>query len=92
VVADERGPQKDPTITIPWLVDAKTTKEEVMENCQKVEPLGSLSQGKIIVYAVNYDQEKGQLICSLNGEYQLVLIFDEKEVVKRHSIVKYRFR
>jgi hypothetical protein len=81
---------KDPKTTIPWLVDGTTTKEEVLQNFQNVDPLRTLSQGKIVIYAVNFDQQKGQITCSNECEYQLVLVFDENNVVKRHSILKNR--
>lgn len=82
--------EKDPTTTIPWLVDGKTTKEEVVQNFPNVEPLRTLNQGKIIIYAINLVQQKGQITCSTECEYQLVLVFDEKDIVKRHSILKNR--
>ena len=82
--------EKDPKTTIPWLVDGKTTREDVLRNFQNVEPLRSFSQGKIVIYAVNFDEQKGQLTCSTEGEHQLVVVFDEKDVVKRHSILKNR--
>jgi hypothetical protein len=101
VVADE----KDPTTTIPWLVDGKTTREEVMQNFRKVEsvqPLRTLSQGKILIYAINFDKQNGEFACPTKCEYywkdceprltecdyQLVLVFDKNNVVKRHSILK----
>jgi hypothetical protein len=82
--------EKDPKTTIPWLVDGTTTKEEIMQNFQNVDPLRTLSQGKIVIYAVNFDQEKGPITCSTECEYQLVLVFDENNVVKRHSTLKNR--
>jgi hypothetical protein len=82
--------EKDPTTIISWLVDGRTTREEVLMNFQNVEPLRTLSQGKIVIYAVNFDQQKGQITCSTECEYQLVLVFDENNVVKRHSILKNR--
>ena len=100
LVADE----KDPT-TLPWLVDGKTTREEVMQSFRKVEsvqPLRTLSQGKILIYAINFDKQNGEFACPTKCEYywkdceprltecdyQLVLVFDKNNVVKRHSILK----
>lgn len=101
VVADEINP----TTTIPWLVDGKTTKEEVMRNFRKVEsvqPLRTLSQGKILIYAINFDKQNREFACPTKCEYywkdceprltecdyQLILVFDKNNVVKRHSILK----
>jgi len=83
--------EKDSTTTISWLIDGKTTKEEVMRNCRDITLMRTLSQGKILIYCVNFDQQKGQFTCSLPCViYELVLIFDERDIVKRHSIVKNR--
>lgn len=80
--------EKDPITTIAWLVDGKTTKEEIIHNCSNVNPIGSLTQGKILIYAVNFDQQKSQITCSDKGDYQLILVFDEHDVMERHSILK----
>jgi len=75
-----------PRTTFPWLVDGRTTKEEVMgnENFRDVNPK-ILSQGKILVYCIDLDAQK---IC----HNQLVLVFDEKDIVKRHSTLGFRER
>jgi hypothetical protein len=80
--------EKDPTTAIPWLSDGKTTKEEVMQYFRDVQPIRTLSKGKIFIYGITVDKEKGQLPCWVGCDYQLVLVFDEKDIVKRHSILK----
>jgi len=83
VVADEED-------LFPLIIDGKTTREEIKQNCPYIEALAltSLGQGRIIVYGVDFDQQKGRFICSRGTESQLVLVFDEKGILKRHSILK----
>jgi hypothetical protein len=79
---------KRPTTTLPWLIDGKTTKEEVMqnENFRNVNPR-SLSRGKILVYCIDFNEQKG-FVGSTTCHNQLVLVFDEKDIMKRFSILK----
>jgi hypothetical protein len=81
--------EKRPTTTLPWLVDGKTTKEEVIrnENFRDVKPR-SLSQEKILVYCIDWDEKKSQFVGSTTCSHQLVLVFDEKDILKRFSILK----
>ena len=86
-VADE----KDYRTAIPWLVDGKATKEEVIQKCSKIIPLAVMSQGKILVFNVKFNPRDGQIVCSPSSaprDYQLVLVFDENNDVKRHSILE----
>ena len=79
---------KRPTTTLPWLIDGKTTKEEVMqnENFRNVNPR-SLSRGKILVYCIDFNKQIG-FVGSTTCSHQLVLVFDGKDIVKRFSILK----
>jgi hypothetical protein len=83
VVANEKD-------LFPLLIDGKTTREEIKQNCPYIEDLTitSLSQGRIVFYSVDFDQNKGRFICPPGTESQLVLVFDEKDILKRHSILK----
>lgn len=87
-VIDEERPT-----TFIWLVDGKTTKEEVIrnENFRGVNPR-ILSQGKILVFCINWDEQKAQYVGSTTCYHQLVLVFDEKGIVKRHSTLGNRYR
>jgi len=81
--------EKHPTTTLPWLIEGKTTKEEVIrnENFSHVNPR-ILSHGKILVYCINLDEQKAQFVGSTICRHQLVLVFDEKDIVKRFNILK----
>ena len=58
------------------------------ENFRDVNPR-SLSRGKILVYYIDFNEQKGQFVGSTMYQYnQLVLAFDGKDVVKRFSILK----
>ena len=83
-----RVDEKDVKTRLPWLVDGKTTKEEVIrhENFWDVNPR-ILSQGKILVYCINWDEQKAQYVGSTKCFHQLVLVFDEKGILKRFSIL-----
>ena len=54
--------EEDFTTTLAWLIDGKTTKEEVIrnENFRDVNPR-ILSQGKILVYCINWDIQKSSV-------------------------------
>jgi hypothetical protein len=81
--------EKHPTSTLPWLIEGKTTKKEVIrnENFSHVNPR-ILSQGRILVYCINLGEQKEQFIGSNTCRHQLVLVFDEKDIVKRFNILK----
>jgi hypothetical protein len=83
-----RVDEKDVKTRLAWLIDGKTTKEEVIrsENFRDVNPR-ILSQGKILVYCINWDEQKAQYVGSTTCFHQLVLVFDEKDILKRFSIL-----
>ena len=83
-----RVDEEDVKTRLPWLVDGETTKEEVIrnENFRDVNHR-ILSQGKILVYCINWDVQKAQYVGSTTCFHQLILVFDEKGILKRYSIL-----
>lgn len=59
------------------------------------EPSATFEQGRVLTYRVGADEEKGYFLLDRqirweNTKYSLVLVFDEKMLLKKHSLVQVR--
>jgi hypothetical protein len=76
---------------LPFLEDGKTTKEEVKSKLH--DPRREYEDGQIWTYSMELKEERAVRIGtseSYAGHYALVLIFDERNVLKRHSLLRYK--
>lgn len=76
---------------LPFLEDGKTTREEVKAKLH--DPGMEYEDGRIWTYRLRLEEEGAERIVvskSLIGHYTLVLVFDERNILKRHSLVRYR--
>jgi hypothetical protein len=83
-----------------FLSDAKTTKEEVITTLG--QPSGKFEREKILTYRLGFktgnkgfyvvEQQPGMPIEDnwADAKYSLVLVFDEKNVLRKHSLVEVR--
>jgi hypothetical protein len=84
-----------------FLADGKTTKEEVL--VQLGQPSGKFEQEKILTYRLGFDsRSRGYYVVErargmgsestweawMNCKYSLVLVFDNKDVLGKHSLVE----
>ncbi len=73
-----------------FLQDGKTTKEEVF--LRLAEPSSTYEDGRIFTYRLNEDEGgytiKGAKSKGWSGKYSLVLSFDERGILRRHSLVR----
>jgi len=85
---------------LPFLVDGKTTKEEVEskldspsyqydERSAYYATAIKYEEGRIWAYIMLITEE-GALVVEISGNYHLVLVFDEKNILKRHSLLRIR--
>lgn len=70
-----------------------TAKETVL--LQLGEPSGSFEQGRVLTYRIGADEEHGYFLLDRqvhwkNTKYSLVLVFDEKALLKQHTLVPIR--
>ncbi len=83
---------------LPFLVDGKTTKEEVEskldspsyqydERSVHYATAIKYEEGRIWAYMMLITEE-GLRVVEFSGHYHLVLVFDEKNILKRHSLVR----
>lgn len=82
-------PTGDPQL-LTFLEDGSTTREDTY--LRLAEPHAVLEGGSILIYQLDQD-EHGYVLMKRRqnawaGRYSLVLTFDEKGVLKRHSLVK----
>ncbi len=76
---------------LPFLEDGKTTKEEVKSQLRN--PRREYEDGQIWTYSMELKEERAVRIGtseSYAGHYTLVLVFDERNVLKRHSLLRYK--
>ena len=95
VIADENIQQK----WLPFIEDGKTTKEEVL--LKLGIPSAQFEGERILVYKMSFDEKEGFKVVSryINiysnprfhgrdiSEYHLVLVFDKRNVLQRHSLL-----
>jgi len=83
---------------LPFLEDGKTTKEEVESKLDRLfypyDERGvhyttaiKYEEGRIWAYKLLLTTE-GPLVVNFPGDYHLVLVFDEKNILKRHSFLR----
>jgi hypothetical protein len=76
---------------LPFLVDGKTTKEKV-ESKLSVQDVGQFVEhkdGRIWIYLMRFTEEEPPQLYRF-GHYHLVLVFDENNTLKRHSLIRVR--
>ena len=79
---------------LPFLVDGKTTKEEVKSKL-RVQflpygvPFNEFKDGRIWTYIMLITEE-GSLEANDSGHYHLVLVFNENNILKKHSLLRFR--
>ena len=76
---------------LPFLEDGKTTKEEVKSKLR--DPRRQYENGRIWTYTMRLKEERAVTIGaseSYAGHYALVLVFDERNILKRHSLLRYK--
>ena len=83
-----------------FLADSKTTKEEVITTLG--QPSGKFEREKILTYRLGFktgnkgfyvvEQHPGMPIEEnwADAKYSLVLVFDENDVLRKHSLVEVR--
>ncbi|MRR07441.1 MAG: hypothetical protein EG828_10965 [Deltaproteobacteria bacterium] len=59
------------------------------------EPSASFESGRVLTYRIGEDEEKGYFLLDRqvrweNTKYSLVLVFDEKKLLTKHSLVQVR--
>ncbi len=72
---------------LPFLEDGKTTKEEVESKFDV--PFYEYKDGRIWTYTMLITEE-GSLEEDVGGNYHLVLVFDENNVLRKHSFLRFR--
>jgi len=72
---------------LPWLEDGKTKKEEVQKRLGL--PSVEFEGGRLWTFRLDLDQEKG-FVSTYPAIYSLVLVFDEKSTLKKHSLLRVR--
>ncbi len=70
---------------LPFLEDGKTRKKEVESKLDR--PFIHYEDGRIWVYALEITEE-GPFEVYRFGDYHLVLVFDEKNILIRHSLLR----
>jgi hypothetical protein len=70
---------------LPFLEDGKTSKSDVESKLGK--PPRQFEGGKIWTYGM-----VGLWVINENPEYSLVLVFDEKNVLRKHSLIRIRHK
>ena len=95
VIADENIQQK----WLPFIKDGKTTKEEVLLKLGM--PSAQFEGERILIYKMMFDEKEGFKVASRYismawdsrfsqwgiPEYHLVLVFDKRNVLQRHSLL-----
>jgi len=65
-----------------YLQDGKTNRQEIIDRLGN--PRHSYENGRIVIYSW-FDEESGDYVA-----YDIVLIFNEKDILERHSVVRVR--
>lgn len=76
---------------LPFLEDGRTTKEEVRSKLSEYH--GEYEDGRIWTYSMLLTKDEAARMGVSGahwGKYNLVLVFDERNVLKRHSLVRFR--
>jgi hypothetical protein len=78
-----------------FIKDGETTKEEVI--LKYGTPVKTFTKENILIYIVRFDKTKGfvnDTIPSLHyyptGNYHLVFVFDQHDILKKHSFLQTR--
>ncbi len=73
-----------------FLADGTTTREEIFLHL--AEPSASFEGGKILTYRLDEDDSGFVLLKKAGkgwtGKFSLVLVFDERGVLRRHALVR----
>ncbi len=72
---------------LPFLEDGKTTKEEVESKLSV--PFYEYKDGRIWTYTMLITEE-GSLEANDSGHYHLVLVFDENNILRKHSFLRFK--
>ena len=72
---------------LPFLEDGKTTKEEVESKLSV--PFYEYKDGRIWTYTMLITEE-GSLEANASGHYHLVLVFDENNILRKHSLLRFK--
>ncbi len=70
-----------------FLEDGKTTKEEVESKLSV--PFYEYKDGRIWTYTMLITEE-GSLEANASGHYHLVLVFDENNILRKHSFLRFK--
>jgi hypothetical protein len=76
---------------MPFLEDGKTTKREIEQTLG--QPTSQYEDGKIWAYSIELREARAGTIGiseSYVGRYSVVLVFDEKNMLKRHSLLRFK--
>jgi hypothetical protein len=74
-----------------FIKDGKTTKEEIIITYGS--PMKTFTNENILIYSIQFIERQGfikQERRSRVGEYHFVFVFDEHNILKRHSFLKVR--
>jgi hypothetical protein len=71
-----------------FIEDGHTTKEQV--ELKLGEPTAQCSSGKIIIYRLQGNTQSGYQIVRFYHCCSLILVFDEQDILKKHSFIKMR--
>lgn len=76
-----------------FLEDGRTTRETIVH--QLGAPLGTYDGERILSYTLGGDKDEGYIvvnasIASPDTKYNLVLVFDEHDVLARHALIRIR--
>jgi len=72
---------------LPFLEDGKTTKEEVESKLGV--PFYEYKDGRIWAHTMLITEE-GSLERNASGHYHLVLVFDENNILRKHSLLRFK--
>ena len=90
------GPVPDKGL-LDFLEDGKTTKQMAFEKLG--QPSGTYENGRILTYRIGNEEGKGYYIVGagpsgemlfIKSKHSLVLIFNDKGILERHSLVNVR--
>jgi hypothetical protein len=76
-----------------FIKDGKTTKEEIIITYGS--PMKTFTNENILIYSMWFAETRGQGFIKQErrntvGEYHFVFVFDENNILKRHSFLKVR--
>jgi len=72
---------------LPFIEDGKTTKEEVI--LKLGIPSAQFEGERILTYQMTFDEKEGFRVISRRAfEYNLVLVFNERNILQKHRLLK----